>query len=294
MRKFKKGILYMLKNFGTSTSKKRVKFDNLVLNLALQKIDSDSMKFDGNAVYSADKSTLVYVFNTDDSFRIPEGVEIIGRMAFRRKKLLRDVTIPSTVRIIEKDAFSGCEKIDNVYIPSTVKSVKENAFAACVNLQKVTFAGELERLSRYAFDDCDNLRTIVVPTGKGKSYRKALRIKGDGTDITFIEKAFDIAPTAKTETAKDTEAEKTVTAKPKPVVAKSKPAVAKPKPVVAKSKPAVAKPKSVVAKSSAGVNKPRTVAKPKVEAAKPKTQVAQPKAAAAKPAENKAAETVKK
>ncbi len=166
----------MLKKFGTSTTKKRVKFDNLVLNLALQKIDSDSLKFDGKAVYSADKSTLVYVFNTDDSFKIPEGVEVIGRMAFRHKSLLKNVTIPSTVKVIEKDAFYGCENIDNIYIPATVKSVKENAFGGCDNLQKVTFAGELKHLCRYAFDDCDNLRTIIVPVGSDKASCAGVKI----------------------------------------------------------------------------------------------------------------------
>ncbi len=246
----------MLKKFGTSTTKKRVKFDNLVLNLALQKIDSDSLKFDGKAVYSADKSMLVYVFNTDDSFKIPEGVEVIGRMAFRRKSLLKNVTISSTVKVIEKDAFYGCENIDNIYIPATVKSVKENAFAECDNLQKVTFAGELKHLSRYAFGNCDNLRTIIVPVGSDKAYRKALRIKDDNNDITVVEKVFSITPAIKTNTAatiKEAEAKKTVKAKPKV-----------------------------------------EVAKPKAEVAKPKAEVAQPKAESTKPTENKPAEAVKK
>jgi len=297
MKKFKKGILYMLKKFGTDTSKKRVKFDNLVLNLALQKIDSDSLKFDGKAVYSADQSTLVYVFNTDDSFKIPEGVEIIGRMAFRHKKLLKNVTIPSTVKVIEKDAFCGCENIDNVYIPATVKSVKECAFAACDNLHKVTFAGELKHLSRYAFEDCGNLQTLVVPSGSDKTFRKALRIKDD-MNLNVVEKVFSIMP-AKPQTAVAQPKPK-VAAKPKAEVAKPKVA-AKPKAEVAKPKPVVSKPK-VAAKPKAEVAKPTPVAavpkaevvKPTPVAAKPKAEVAQPKAESTKPTENKTAEAVKK
>ncbi len=281
----------MLKKFGTSTTKKRVKFDNLVLNLALQKIDSDSLKFDGKAVYSADQSTLVYVFNTDDSFKIPEGVEVIGRMAFRHKNLLKNVTIPSTVKVIEKDAFYGCDNIDNVYVPATVKSVKENAFAACDNLQKVTFAGELRHLSRYAFDDCDNLRTIVVPVGSDKTYRKALRIKDDNKNITVVEKVFSIMPATKTDTAatiKEAEVKKTVKAKPKTIVTK-------PKPMVAKSNAEASKPKAGTTKPKVEVAKPKVeVAQPKVEVAQPKAEVAQPKAESTKPTENKPAETVKK
>ena len=74
MKENKKAILEILKK----KSKKDGKFENLVLNLALQKIDSDNFEFDGGAVYTADKKRLVYYMNHDASFTIPEGVEIIG------------------------------------------------------------------------------------------------------------------------------------------------------------------------------------------------------------------------
>ncbi len=79
MKENKKAILEILKK----SSKKDGKFENLVLNLALQKIDSDSFEFDGDAVYTNDKKRLVYCMSQEASFTIPEGVEIIGEMAFR-------------------------------------------------------------------------------------------------------------------------------------------------------------------------------------------------------------------
>ena len=75
MKENKKAILDILKK----KSKKDGKFENLVLNLALQKIDSDNFEFDGEAVYTADKKRLVYYMNHDASFTIPEGVEISER-----------------------------------------------------------------------------------------------------------------------------------------------------------------------------------------------------------------------
>lgn len=48
MKENKKAILEILKK----KSKKDGKFENLVLNLALQKIDSDNFEFDGGAVYT--------------------------------------------------------------------------------------------------------------------------------------------------------------------------------------------------------------------------------------------------
>ena len=151
MKESKKMILRLLSRDG----KKSKKFDLLVLNLALQKIDSDNFDFDGQAVYTADRKHLVYCLSDKDSFAIPEGVEVIGEMAFRRKKALKNVIIPSTVKKIENDAFYDCDGLDNVYIPSSVTTVEGYAFAECDSLKTVTFAGTPKNINRHVFDDSD-------------------------------------------------------------------------------------------------------------------------------------------
>ena len=177
MKENKKAILEILKK----NSKKDGKFENLVLNLALQKIDSDSFEYDGNAVYTNDKKRLV------TSFTIPEGVEIIGEMAFRGKKALKNVIIANSVKEIEHDAFYDCDELDNVYVPAGVKVVRSYAFAECDNLKKVTFAGTPEKVGRHTFDDCDQLHDIIVPVGSSKFFRKELHfIEGD-TDYLVLE-----------------------------------------------------------------------------------------------------------
>lgn len=168
-------------------SKKDGKFENLVLNLALQKIDSDSFEYDGNAVYTNDKKRLVYCMSQETSFTIPEGVEIIGEMAFRGKKALKNVIIANSVKEIEHDAFYDCDELDNVYVPAGVKVVRSYAFAECDNLKKVTFAGTPEKVGRHTFDDCDQLHDIIVPVGSSKFFRKELHfIEGD-TDYLVLE-----------------------------------------------------------------------------------------------------------
>ena len=165
MKENKKAILEILKK----NSKKDGKFENLVLNLALQKIDSDSFEYDGNAVYTNDKKRLVYCMSQETSFTIPEGVEIIGEME------------------IEHDAFYDCDELDNVYVPAGVKVVRSYAFAECDNLKKVTFAGTPEKVGRHTFDDCDQLHDIIVPVGSSKFFRKELHfIEGD-TDYLVLE-----------------------------------------------------------------------------------------------------------
>ena len=183
MKENKKAILEILKK----NSKKDGKFENLVLNLALQKIDSDSFEYDGNAVYTNDKKRLVYCMSQETSFTIPEGVEIIGEMAFRGKKALKNVIIANSVKEIEHDAFYDCDELDNVYVPAGVKVVRSYAFAECDKLKKVTFAGTPDKVSRHTFDDCDQLHDIIVPVGSSKFFRKELHfIEGD-TDYLVLE-----------------------------------------------------------------------------------------------------------
>lgn len=183
MKENKKAILEILKK----SSKKDGKFENLVLNLALQKIDSDSFEYDGEAVYTNDKKRLVYCMNQETSFTIPEGVEVIGEMAFRGKKALKNVIIANSVKEIEHDAFYDCDELDNIYVPAGVKVVRSYAFAECDKLKKVTFAGTPEKVGRHTFDDCDQLHDIIVPAGSSKFFRKELHFIDGDTDYLVLE-----------------------------------------------------------------------------------------------------------
>ena len=207
MKENKKAILEILKK----SSKKDGKFENLVLNLALQKIDSDSFEYDGEAVYTNDKKRLVYCMSQKTSFTIPEGVEVIGEMAFRGKKALKNVIIANSVKEIEHDAFYDCDELDNVYVPAGVKVVRNYAFAECDKLKKVTFAGTPEKVSRHTFDDCDQLHDIIVPVGSSKFFRKELHFIDGDTDYLVLEKAEKKAEKKAENTAKKVEkkAEKT-------------------------------------------------------------------------------------
>lgn len=185
MKENKKAILEILKK----SSKKDGKFENLVLNLALQKIDSDSFEYDGNAVYTNNKKRLVYCMSQETSFTIPEGVEIIGEMAFRGKKALKNIIIANSVKEIERDAFYDCDELDNVYVPAGVKIVRSYAFAECDKLKKITFAGTPEKVGRHTFEDCDQLHNIIVPAGSSKFFRKELHFIDGDTDYLVLEKA---------------------------------------------------------------------------------------------------------
>ena len=184
MKENKKAILEILKK---KSSKKDGKFESLVLNLALQKIDSDSFECDEEGVYTQGRQRLVFSLSQAETFAVPEGVEVIGEMAFRGKKNLKNIIFSSTVKEIEQDAFYDCDELDNVYLPAGIKEVKGYAFAECDKLKKVTFGGTPKQLSRHAFDDCDQLHDILVPYGQSKAFRKALHYIDGDTDFIVTE-----------------------------------------------------------------------------------------------------------
>ena len=225
MKENKKAILEILKK----SSKKDGKFENLVLNLALQKIDSDSFEFDGDAVYTNDKKRLVYCMSQEASFAIPEGVEIIGEMAFRGKKALKNVIIANSVKEIEHDAFYDCDELDNIYVPAGVKIVRSYAFAECDKLKKVTFAGTPEKVGRHTFDDCDQLHDIIVPAGSSKFFRKELHFIDGDTDYLVLEDPKKKAETAEKKAEKKEAAEKKVETPEKKAEKKAKKEPAKTK-----------------------------------------------------------------
>lgn len=171
MKESKKNILKVLSGDG---KKKNGKFDRMVLLLALQKIDSDQFEYDDEAVYTADRRCLVYCLSQKDSVTVPEGVEVIGEMAFRRKKNLKNVILPTGLQKISRDAFFDCDRLDAVYVPATVSEVGGYAFAECEALKTVTFAGKPKHLSRHAFEDSDSLSRVVVPAGMTEAFQKAL------------------------------------------------------------------------------------------------------------------------
>lgn len=131
MKENKKAILEFLKK-----KSKRTEIWKFSTQPRLAKIDSDSFEFDGDAVYTANKKRLVYCMSQNEQFTIPEGVIIIGEMAFRGKKQLKCINIPNSVKEIEHDAFYDCDGLDNVFIPAGVKEVKSYAFAECDKLKK--------------------------------------------------------------------------------------------------------------------------------------------------------------
>ncbi len=182
MKETKKDILEKI----SKQSKKGNKFESLVINLALQKLESENFKMEDKAVYTSDGKRLIYILGDDADIKVSEGTEIIGEMAVAKKKNMKTLTLPQGLKKIERDAFLDCDALVSVTIPASVEEIEAYAFADCDALKSVVFEGMPKELNRKAFAECERLHDISVPADGVKAIRKALHFTDGDTDFIVV------------------------------------------------------------------------------------------------------------
>lgn len=165
-------------------SKKGKKFESLIINRVLQRLDSEDFIIEEKIVCTADHKRLIYVLGDDSELNLGEGIEIIGEMAVANKKNLKTITLPNSLRKIERDAFMDCDALKSIHIPASVEEIDAYAFSDCDELKNVYFEKIPKALHRKAFAECDKLHEISVPSEGVKAIRKALHVV-DG-DVDFL------------------------------------------------------------------------------------------------------------
>ena len=108
-------------------------------------------------------------------YEIPNGIEIIGAIAFRKCKLLSVVTFPDGFRYIGDSAFSFCTSLKQLSIPESVRFIGVAAFCGS-GLEEVFFEGVPQIIEPSVFIGCENLKQIVVPKGQKQHFCKALDV----------------------------------------------------------------------------------------------------------------------
>ena len=97
-----------------------------------------------NPIYSSDDQGVLFAKEQTvllrapraipTTYMIPEGVDTIGKAAFRYCENLTDFSIPNGVTTVEDYAFNACLKLKTVSIPESITYIGENAFSFCINL----------------------------------------------------------------------------------------------------------------------------------------------------------------
>jgi len=98
-----------------------------------------------------------------ESYSVPEGVKIIGTLAFQDCSTLKEVELPSSVTSIENSAFQGCSSLKKVNLPEGITSMGDYVFKSCSSLENVTLPTSLTSIGRSAFDECYSLKMLTIP-----------------------------------------------------------------------------------------------------------------------------------
>lgn len=104
-----------------------------------------------------------------ESVKIEEGLNGIGRFAFRHCKKLKSILIPDSVKFIDDAAFADCISLTRITIPDSVTSIGNDAFSACTSLETVTIGKGVNNIGENVFFDCNSLKSITVDS-KNKDY----------------------------------------------------------------------------------------------------------------------------
>ena len=105
----------------------------------------------GNMVIAG--KVLVSYRGDEESVTIPEGIKVIGELAFRKKSNLKTVELPSTVEIIDRAAFKDCKSLKEIVLPCSLQSFESNSFIGCSSLEKIVVDNSEGRFS--AGDFCE-------------------------------------------------------------------------------------------------------------------------------------------
>ncbi len=133
--------------------------------------DNQSYCSSAGVLYSKDKKTLVRfpLASPEKTFKVPHGVEAIGKHAFQNARNLENIFLPETVRIIEDSAFDDCKNLIDISFPGSLQKIGAWAFHGCDKIKKIKIPKTTTQIGKYAFGSCESLTEICV-TLQNESY----------------------------------------------------------------------------------------------------------------------------
>lgn len=151
--------------------------------------------YEGDALYTSDKKTLIYcsIKGDSDTFNIPEGITLICKHAFFLCNRFKKITLPESLQRMENNPFSGCENLeienhsksyfikdDIIYngfktavvgalsrihtkqlvLLDGVKTINRNSFWNCTGIEEIVLPDSLEDIGYNPFVGCTNIHFI--------------------------------------------------------------------------------------------------------------------------------------
>ncbi len=121
-----------------------------------------SYNYDSDFV--VERSVLIrYNGYTNKDIRIPDGISVIGEMAFQGMNNIESVFIPEGVEIISEGAFSGCKNLHTIHISDGVETIDIDAFNGCISLKDIKFPDSIKNIEAGALAGCTSLESVNIP-----------------------------------------------------------------------------------------------------------------------------------
>lgn len=137
------------------------------------KCENKHFKVIDNVLYSADGKILISYCSTKTEFTIPNGVECIGKGAFKNVPI-KKVQFPDSLQIIEKSAFENT-KLEHVVFPESLKEIHEKAFEWCsFETGLISLPTNVQKIAHDAFGFGWYIKVIRVPKGRMEYYYSIL------------------------------------------------------------------------------------------------------------------------
>lgn len=135
-------------------------------SIDVSKENTSYKTIDGNLYTQDGRELIQYAINNKrKTFDIPDGVAIIGELAFFAAKNLTEITLPESIIDIKKYAFQYCISLNNIDIPEGVETIGECAFRGCQKLKNILLPSSLKSIGKNAFEYCEEITSIAIPKG---------------------------------------------------------------------------------------------------------------------------------
>lgn len=82
---------------------------------------------------------------------------------FKRRDLIKNLTISESVQIIPLGLFSGASLLTSLTIPNSVSTIERGAFKNCTNIETISFGNSLKTIGSSAFEGCTKLKFLYLP-----------------------------------------------------------------------------------------------------------------------------------
>lgn len=127
-----------------------------------------------DVLYSKDEKTLVrYLYaKEDESFTLPNSVEVIENYAFCNNQQLQEVKTRagSCLTVIKKGAFGRCYNLKEITLPNDVEEIQERAFTDCGNLEEIIIPKSVKNMGANVFSNCSVLVIYCEAESKPKNW----------------------------------------------------------------------------------------------------------------------------